>query len=400
MNSGDFSPMRAGASKTATGITPFPGFSDFAGRVWLNAAHQGALPLKAAAEAHEAVAWKTLPFEMTQERFDGLPKRLRSALGRLVNAPAEDIVLANSASYGLNLVAQAFPWRPGDEVLVMEGDFPSDILPWLLLEEREGVKVVRIRPRGRVVEDDELKAAITPRTRLFCTTWVHSFSGFTIDLDALGTVCRDHGVAFVVNISQALGARPLDLARAPVDAVSCVGFKWLCGPYGTGFCWIRPALRDRLKPTKAYWLSMQTAADLGKEVVETKLQTGLGARAYDIFGTANFFNAKPFAAAVEHLLDLGLAHVRDHDQALVSLFVATLDRGRFDITSPTKADDRRSTLVFFSHRDRSRNRAIHAALTQAGIYVSYRGGAMRLAPHLYNGSHDIERAVTALHTIG
>lgn len=397
---GDLSPARAASAESAADIKPLPGFGDFAGRVWLNAAHQGALPLTAAAEAHEAVAWKTMPFELTQERFNGVPQRLRATLGRLVNTKPEDIVLANSASYGLHLIAQAFPWHEGDEVLVMEGDFPSDILPWLLLEERHGVKVVRIRPRGRVVEEDELRRAITPRTRLFCATWVHSFSGFTIDLDALGTACRDYGVAFVVNISQALGARPLDLARAPVDAVSCVGFKWLCGPYGTGFCWIRPALRDKLHPTKAYWLSMQTAEDLGKEVVETTLRTGLGARAYDIFGTANFFNAKPFAAAVEHLLDLGLERVRDHDQQLVSTFLAMLDRTRFDVISPTAASDRRSTLVFFSHRERDRNRSIHTALAREGIHMAYRGGSLRLAPHLYNGTHDIERAVAALNMLG
>lgn len=388
------------SSSPAAGLAPFPGFADFTGHVWLNAAHQGALPLKAAVEAHEAVAWKTMPFEMTQERFDGVPQRLRAVLGRLVNVPPEDIVLANSASYGLNLIAQAFPWREGNEVLVMEGDFPSDILPWLLLERQHGVKVVRLRPRGRVIEEDELRAAITPRTRLFCTTWVHSFSGFSIDLEALGSICRAHGVTFVVNVSQALGARPLDLASAPVDAVSCVGFKWLCGPYGTGFCWIRPSLRDSLRPTKAYWLSMLTAADLGQEVVETQLRTGLGARAYDIFGTANFFNAKPFAAALEHLLDLGLARVCAHDQALVSHFIAALDHEQFDITSPTEPDHRRSTLVYFSHRDRSRNRAIHAALAQAGIHVSYRGGSLRLAPHLYNSGDDIERAVATLHKVG
>jgi selenocysteine lyase/cysteine desulfurase len=393
------SPGQPGRGEIAAGILPLPGFSDFAGRVWLNAAHQGALPLKAAAEANEAVAWKTMPFELTQERFDGVPRRLRHALGRLVNVPAEDIVLANSASYGLHLIAQAFPWREGDEVLVMEGDFPSDILPWLLLEQRLGVKVVRIRPRGRVVEEDELRRAITARTRLFCTTWVHSFSGYAIDLDGLGMACRERGVAFVVNVSQALGARPLDLARAPVDAVAGVGFKWLCGPYGTGFCWISPELRDKLNPTKAYWLSMQTAEDLGKEVVAAELRTGLGARAYDIFGTANFFNAKPFAAAVEHLLDLGLERVRDHDQQLVTTFLAALDRTRFDITSPIEAGGRRSTLVFFSHRDRDRNRAIHAALARAGIYVAYRSGSMRLAPHLYNGTQDIERAVTALNEV-
>jgi cysteine desulfurase / selenocysteine lyase len=382
---------------SVAGLSPFPGFADFGGRVWLNTAHQGALPLAAADAAREAIAWKTLPFELTQARFDEVPMRLRRALGRLVNVPATDIVLANSASYGLNLVASAFPWSTGDEVLVMAGDFPSDILPWLRLEQQFGVKTVRIRPRGRVVEPDELRAAITSRTRLFCTTWVHSFSGFAIDLEALGAVCREHGVRFVLNGSQALGARPLDLATAPVDAFISVGFKWLCGPYGTGFIWLDPEFRRELRPTKAYWLAMQTAEDLGTEVVEAELRGGLGARAYDVFGTANFFNFVPFAAAAEFLTALGVESIRDHDQALVSRFIDGLDRGRYLITSPKDHGPRRSTLVFFSHKEKERNRGIYEALVRAGIHVAFRGGSIRLAPHLYNGSDDIDRALRALH---
>src|SRR5262249_42496496 len=161
-------------------------FADFGSRAWLNTAHQGALPLAAAAEAQEAVAWKMTPWALTQARFDQVPARLRAALGRLVGVPSDEIVLANSASYGLHLIANSYPWRDGDEVLVMAGDFPSDILPWLLLERRHGVRVTRIQPRERVVAPDELDAAITPRTRIFCTTWVHSFSGYAIDLDQLG----------------------------------------------------------------------------------------------------------------------------------------------------------------------------------------------------------------------
>lgn len=379
------------------GSSALPGFGDFAGQVWLNTAHQGALPLAAADAAREAVAWKTMPFELTQARFDDVPRQLRVAIGGLINVPAEDVILANSASYGLNLVAAAYPWREGDEVLVMEGDFPSDILPWLLLERRCGIKVVRIRPRGRVVEPDELNSAMTPRTRLFCMTWVHSFSGFAIDLDALGAICRQHGIGFVVNGSQALGARPLDLSAAPVDVFVSVGFKWLCGPYGTGFAWMRPEFRAQLRPTKAYWLAMQTAEDLGKEVVEAELKMDLGARAYDVFGTANFFNFVPLASAIGHLAALGIERIRDHDQALVSRFVEGIDRARYTVTSPNAPGPQRSTLVFFSHRDRTRNRAIFDALAHGGVHVAFRGGSMRLAPHLYNRLTDIDRALAALH---
>ena len=77
-----------------------------------------------------------------------------------------------------------------------------------------------------------------------------------------------------------------------MDVVVSAGWKWTCGPYGTGFCWLRPELRDSLRRTQAYWLSMQTADELGEEQGAPALRDDLGARAFDGFGTANFFNFK------------------------------------------------------------------------------------------------------------
>ena len=368
------------------------GFGDFEGRAWLNTAHQGALPLRAADEAREAISWKLAPRNLTPERFRGVPDRLRTAVGRLLHAPPDEIILANSASYGLHLVANALAWEAGDELLVMSGDFPSDILPWLALEERLDVRVRRIRPANRVVEPEELAAALTPRTRLFCTTWVHSFSGYTIDLEGLGRICREQGIIFLLNASQGLGASPLDTRTAPIDGLVSAGFKWLCGPYGTGICWLRPDLRERLMRVKAYWLAMQTQEELGDRVVDITLKKGLGARGFDLFGTANFFNFKPFAAAVEHLLEIGIERIRAHDQALVSRLIAGLPES-CELLSPSDGP-RRSTLVFISHRDPGRNRDLAAALGAAGVDVAYRNGALRVSPHLYNTPADIDRALS------
>src|SRR5207237_7974738 len=116
-------------------------FGPFDGKVWLNCAHQGALPRVAAEEAREAITWEVRPFELTAERFAEVPARLRRALGRLIGAPAAEIILGNSASYGLHLIANGFPWREGDEVLLVRGDFPSVLLPWLAL----GAGRVRVR---------------------------------------------------------------------------------------------------------------------------------------------------------------------------------------------------------------------------------------------------------------
>lgn len=353
------------------------------------------MPVPAAEAAGEAVSWKLDPRELTVERFETVPRRLRADLARLVNGRPEEIVLSNSASYGLHLIANGYPWAADDEILVVQGDFPSDILPWLTLQQRFGVRVRRIRSRRPVVSADELAAAITARTRLFCTTWVHSFSGCVADLAALGEVCRDRGVFLVVNGSQAVGARPIDVASVPVDALIGVGFKWLCGPYGTGFAWIRPELRYRLARLKAYWLAQLSQRDLGRDDLEVQLPATHAPNDLDIFGTANFNNYVPWTVAVEHLLDIGIGAIRAHDDALVARLVEGLSRTPVEVLSP-REPDARSTLVFFSHRDRSRNADLHARLAAAGIDVAFRGGSLRASPHLYNSGADIDRLVSCV----
>jgi selenocysteine lyase/cysteine desulfurase len=369
-------------------------FGPFEGRVWLNCAHQAPLPRCAAEAAREAVSWKQRPWELTTARFAGVPQRLREALARLTGAAPRDVILANSASYGLHLLANGISWRPGDEVLCMKGDFPSDILPWLGLE-RLGVVVRQLEPRGRVLGADEVEAAIGPRTRLLCLTWVHSFSGHGIDLDAVGAVCRARGVLFIANVSQALGARPLDVGTAPVDAIVCAGWKWLCGPYATGFCWLRPELRDSLVYNQSYWLSLLTSDDLGQDSLDLTLADDVGGRRYDVFGTANFFNFTAFTAAVEYLLEIGIEAVEAHDQALVDRFLAGLPGEDYDLLSPGTGPSR-STLVLISARDRARNRAIYETLAAAGIHVAFRAGSLRISPHVYNTPDDIDRALAAL----
>jgi cysteine desulfurase/selenocysteine lyase len=369
------------------------GFPPFNGRVWLNCAHQGPLPIVAADALLEALRWKQAPYELTVERFNGVPERLRRALARLIGAETDEIVLGNSASHGLHLIANGLGLTSGDEVVVMSTDFPSDILPWLRLQ-AQGVVVRQLKPSGFVLEPDEIRPHVHSRTRVLCLTWVHSFSGWSIDLDAIGSLCRESGVIFVVNASQAIGARPVNVKAAIVDALVSVGHKWLCGPYGTGFCWVRPDLLRRLVPTKAYWLSTLTADDLARPL-EVSLPQHVDHRSFDIFGTANFFNFVPWTASIEHILSLGVANIAEHDSRLVDQLVAGLDRDRFAISSPVSGP-RRSTLIVFSHRDTAKNAVLYEQLTNAGVHVALRAAQLRVSPHLYNTEVDIDRALTIL----
>lgn len=235
-------------------------FSDFDGRVWLNTAHQGPLPLAAAAQASRAAQLKTAPHRTPDTDFTAVPERLRALLGDLVGADPEQVVLGDSTSAGLHLIANGLQWHAGDEVLVVAGDYPATVLPWLRLQ-HHGVLVHPIRPARNVLTAADVTGAITDRTRVLAVTWVDSFTGHALDLHEIGELCRRRGVLLVVNASQALGARPLDVTATPVDAVVSCGYKWLCGPYATGLPGCTPTCSTSYaRSTPAGWRCRPGAA--------------------------------------------------------------------------------------------------------------------------------------------
>jgi selenocysteine lyase/cysteine desulfurase len=366
--------------------------------IWLNTAHQGAIPALAASAAREAVDWKLRPHELTSERFSAVPARVRQAAARWIAAEPQDVFLANGASLGIHQIAAALDLTAGDDVVLMHGDFPSNVLPWLRLT-RRGVSVRRLKPTSSpVLEPREIAAALRPETRVVCLSWVHSLSGWTLDIEAIGRACREAGTAFVVNVTQGLGARPFDVRTAPVDALVCAGWKWLCGPYGVGFGWLRREFRARLDPPNRYWLAQQTADELGSDRDPAEEDPPDTIRRFDLFATANFFNFHPWAAALEYLMDRGPRAIEAHDQLLVSRLLDGLPSS-FRTVSP-RDPARRSTLVVVSHADAELNRRVHRALLAAGIHVAFRRGNLRIAPHLYNGTDQIDRLLGVLDSHG
>lgn len=366
-------------------------------RVWLNCAHQGPLPRAAAAAAREAVDRKRSPWLIDEESFEDVPRRLKEVLGRLVNVPAAEVILGNSTSYGLNLLAQGLPLEPGDEVLLVAGDFPATVFPWLPLRER-GVTVRLVTPRGGPsvgLTAEDVEAALTPATRVLCSSWVFSFTGRVLPLAEVAELCRSRGVTFVLNGSQGVGARPLDLAGAGVGALVSCGFKWLCGPYATGFAWIRPEVREAMATPPAYWLTHQSAGGVGRSA-DYELRS-VGAAAYDVFGTANFLAFPAWTESVEVLSGLGVERVAAHDQALVQRLIDGLDEGAYELLSP-RAPAERSTLVYVRHR-REPGERVHARLRDAGVETALREGNVRLSPHVYNEPREIDAALDALHAV-
>lgn len=378
---------------TTAGSSLAPGqFGPFEGRAWLNSAHQGPLPRTSVDAAETAAQMKASPHRIADEAFVEIPERLRALLARLVGGRPEEIVLGDSTSHGMHLVANGLVWRAGDEVLLVDGDYPATVLPWLRLAD-QGARTRWLHPKDKTLSADELTAAVRPCTRVLALTWVDSFTGHAADLRALGEVCRSAGVLFVVNASQAIGARTLDVTSTPVDAVVSCGYKWLCGPYGTGFTWLHPDLLARLRPQQAYWLAMQAGRGLD-QMRNTTLRDDLGVRAFDVFCPANFLDVLPWTAAVELILDVGVEAIAAHDQELVDLLICGLDPDRYRLISPAEGASR-STLVVLDRIDGTAEQR-HRQLIASGVDIAFREGNLRVCPHLFNTAADIARALEAL----
>ena len=369
-------------------------FSDQAGHVWLNTAHQGPMPEAAVRAAVRAAHEKAAPHLIPDAAFTERPEKLRALLAEFVGGRPDEIVLGDSTSHGLNLIAYGLPWRAGDEVLCVEGDYPATVLPWLAQRQRGvGVRFVRRDRQGRL-DPERVRNALTARTRVLAVTWVDSFTGAAADLRALGEICHAAGALVVVNGSQAVGARPVDVADGSVDALVSCGYKWMCGPYGTGFAWLDPALTGLLDPRRVYWLAQQRGR--GLEHMRTYTVEDLGVRAFDVFCPADFLDTAAWTSSIELLGGLGAAAVHAHGQRLVQRLLDGVDQELCEVVGP-QVPHERSGLVVIARRHGTAE-ATAGALAAADVHVAVREGNIRLSPHLFNTGEHIDRALEVLNS--
>jgi cysteine desulfurase/selenocysteine lyase len=365
--------------------------------VWLNVASEGPLPRRSNEALQEAIVWKSSPHLLTIPKFQQVPLDLKKTIARLLHVDKEDVILGNSATYGLHLLANGLEFKAGDEIICLQNDFPTDILPWLSLQ-KKGVIVHQLKAQNHILTPQEIKGAINHRTKLVCLPLVHSFTGHKHDIEAIAKLCRSCGILCIVNLSQAAGAFEIDLDQWEVDGIVCAGYKWLLGPYGTGFCWIRKEVRQQLNYAQNYWISLMDEASLNHDGPAV-LKDDHSSRRYDVFGTANFFNYVPWQASIEYLLSVGISDIHKHNQVLVDRLVDGLDHGAFNLISPRPKAER-TNIIVFSNKDASQNGHLFEFLRAKGFYLALWKNILRVSPHIYNTSEQIERLISTLNNYG
>jgi cysteine desulfurase/selenocysteine lyase len=366
----------------------FP-WMDAAETIYMNAASTGPLPQRSIDAQVEFTRRRATPHLVGFEDQFGTLTRCRQLVSELINADEREIALSTNTGAGINLAAWGLPLGTGDEVVVPDGEFPANMYPWLAAANARGFGVHVVPLCDGILDEEALLVALDrPNVRALSVSWAGFSSGVVADLDRLGGVCRARGIRFVVDAIQGIGALTLDVRRTPVDVLACGAQKWLLGPWGSGFTYVRREIMPSITPQPVSWMAVRGSDDFSR-LVNYDLTWRDDARRFEQV-TLPYQDFAGMAASLELLRVLGPRAVSEHIQACTRrLLVDARARGIALVTPET----RHAGIASVRPLDAI---AASARLEAAGVIHSVREGTIRLAPHCYTNDDDLERTIRAL----
>jgi selenocysteine lyase/cysteine desulfurase len=320
-------------------------------------------------------------------RWSARAGHVRDALARLIHGDTAGIAFVKNTTEAIGLVAEGIPWRPGDNVVLPADEYPSNQYPWMNLADR-GVEVRRVPPRGNRVETADLRDAMNDQTRVLAVSYVGFASGFRVDLDALAELCRARDVRLCVDAIQGLGPLALDVSRTPVDFVTCGAHKWLLGYGGAGFLYLRPELIAALRPGGVGAHSVVDPFNYSK--VDFTLKPD--ATRFE-GGTHNLAGIAAWGASLELLQSIGSDVITQRIRELTNHLCEHAPRRGLTVFSSREQGDE-SGIVALDTPGRDPD-AVARQCKAAGVAVNCRGGHLRVSPHCYNSTDDLDRFLDA-----
>ena len=344
------------------------------------------------------IARRATPHLISPQDFFDESDQVRRLFSRLVNiSDPNRVAIIPSVSYGLATVARNARVEQGDNIVIVEEQFPSNVYTWrrLCAERDLELKVVpapeRTSGSRAIAWNARLLAAIDRRTAVVALPQVHWTDGTLFDLERVGDRARECRALLVVDGTQSVGAMPFDVAHLRPDALVCAAYKWLLGPYAIGLAYFGPVF-DHGTPIEENWITRrgsETFADLVRYHDEYQP----AAIRYDVGERSNFTLLPMLAAALELILEWTVPAIQEYCHALTG-----------DLTRPLRErgywieEDgwRGGHLCGIRVRDSVDTTRLAERLRARQVSVSLRGDAIRVAPHLYNDATDTEALLDAL----
>ena len=342
----------------------------------------------ALAAGHAALERRARPWTIGADDWFASAERRRALFADLVGAASDDIALVPASSYGIATAAANLPARRGQRVLVLADEYPSGVYTWRRFVERTGAELVTVRRGPGQQWADAVLEAIDEATAVVSVPQVHWTDGSLVDLARIAPAARRVGAALVVDASQSAGAMPLDVAELRPDFLVAVGYKWLLGPFGLGYLYVRPDHQDG-RPLEENWIVREGAEDFAA-LVDYPESYQPGARRFDV-GQRTAFELTPMAiAALEQLSAWTVPAIAVTLRAKTTRITAAARELGLQINEPHGPH-----MLGIGAPDALRSR-LKRTLDDAGVHVGQRGAVLRVSPHLHVSDDDVSRLIGAL----
>jgi len=354
--------------------------------IYLNHASVAPLPRRVATAMQDLAEDATQNGAVHYADWMATLEALRQSSARLIGASPDEIAITKNTSEGLAIVANGIDWRPGDVVAGVQGEFPANYFPWLQLE-RQGVELRWIEQRrGRIDLDDIDRAC--KGARLLAISFVQYLSGFRLDLDAVGEICRRRNCLLVVDAVQGLGPFPVDVKKSGIHALSASGHKWLLGPEGCGICFIDRELIPHVRPVEFGWTNVA-----GWRGYSLDPELAPGAARYEC-GTLNTIGCHGLRSAIELFLEAGVDRIADRIHRLAGQIVEGATAKGYEIMTPL--DEHTGSGIVCIRKQGLDAKAIVQQLAEKNVILAPRFGWVRASPHFYASEGDIARFLELL----
>jgi selenocysteine lyase/cysteine desulfurase len=326
--------------------------------------------------------------DVNASRWDRMVEGARRDGATLLGCRPEEVAFLKNTSEGISLVAAGLDWRPGDNVVSAQGEFPTNIYPWMALA-RCGVELRLVAERDGRIPYRDVRDAIDGHTRVLALSFVEFLSGFRHNVARLGELCRRRGVLFVLDAIQGLGALSLNVSEAGVHFASADAHKWLLGPEGSALFFCRRECLELLGAPMVGWRSVPNSSTY----LPYHFTLRPDAARFEL-GTTNTVGIAGLARAVRLLLAVGLPAIERRIKLLTDRLCRGLARLGADVLSSRRAGEWSGIVSF--RLPGADLKAVARRLRQEGIVLSYRLGWLRVSPHFYNSEAEVDRLLEAL----
>lgn len=364
---------------------------------YLNSAYMGPLPLPVQEASARGLRLRAVPSQLSANDFFEPPERVRKLAARLVNADPESVAIVPTAAWGTAIVANNMRPGSGQNVVVLDEQFPSNVLPWRKWTDR-GVEIRYVKVSAKTALDQRsaawsqaVLAAIDQNTALVAIEQAHWTDGSLFDLVAIGQAARAVGAMYVIDVTQTIGAYPIDARAIGADALIAHCYKSMLCHYGLGFVVLGKRLLNG-QPIEQSWLLRKGSEDFSR-LVDYQDDYAPGARRFDTSVRANPVLILALEAALELMLDWGAQNITNYTRAISRGFCQALPQ----LGLRAADESTRPGNIFGLHAQQNLPlEAVRMALAEQKVYVSIRGSAIRVSPHVYNDEADFDRLYSAL----